>query len=382
MRVLIAPDKFKGSLSSSKVAKAIARGFAAGWPEAEILTCPLADGGEGTMDVLIEATGGKKVACEVSGPLGERRDACLGILGDGETAIVEMAEASGLELIPADRRDPKLTSTRGTGMLIRHALEMGIRKIIVAIGGSATNDGGTGMAVALGARFLDSDGLALPEGGGFLRRLDAIDTSGLDPRISEAEITVACDVANRLLGDEGASRVFAPQKGARPEDVELLEGCLARLADVAKGCLGRDLADSSGAGAAGGLGYGLMAFLGANVRPGIDMVIEYTGCASLMEGCGLIITGEGRLDAQTAYGKTVIGVARAATRRGIPVMAMGGEVTDGAIHLHDLGVSSVIAIASGPLTLEESKQSAASLLEKRAREIAALLRAIEGFDSA
>ncbi|OFW56893.1 MAG: glycerate kinase [Candidatus Solincola sediminis] len=373
MRVLIAPDKFKGSLSSSQAAHAMARGFISGFPDAETIIRPLADGGEGTMDVLVEATGGRKVACEVTGPMGERRQADLGLLGDGKTAVVEMAQASGLELITEDKRDPKWSSTRGTGDLIRCALDEGMREIIVAIGGSATNDGGAGMAQVLGARFLDSEGFDLQAGGGCLRDLDKIDLTGLDPRIKEVRIGVASDVANCLLGDEGASRVFAPQKGAGPEDVELLEAGLSRLSEVTTKYIGRNLEENPGAGAAGGLGFGLMAFLGAEMRPGIEVVMEYTGFEKQMDGCRLVITGEGRLDSQTAYGKTVIGVARAAKRRHIPVVALAGEVTKGAAELHRLGVSCILSITPGPLSLADSKRGAGRLLEDCAREIASLL---------
>lgn len=373
MRVLIAPDKFKGSLSSSQAARAIERGFISGYPDAETIVCPLADGGEGTMDVLVEATSGRKVVCEVTGPLGERRQASLGFLGDGKTAVVEMAEASGLQLMAPEERDPKSTSTRGTGDLIRYALDIGIREIIVAIGGSGTNDGGAGMAQALGARFVDCDGNDLLPGGSCLRSLEKVDLSELDPRVREARIIVACDVTNKLLGDEGASRIFAPQKGASQQDVELLEACLARLAEVTGQCLNCDCEESPGAGAAGGLGYGLMAFLGARIRPGIEVVMEYAGFERLAKDCRLVITGEGRLDAQTAYGKTVIGVARAAERRRIPVLALAGEVAEGASSLHRLGVSCILSIAPGPISLEESKQRAGQLLENCAREIGVLL---------
>jgi glycerate kinase len=374
MRVLIAPDKFKGSLTSPQVARAIARGFTAAWPQAETILCPLADGGEGTMDVLVEATSGKRVPYAVTGPRGELRDANLGILGDEATAVVEMAEASGLELIAPEKRDPKLTSTVGTGELILHALDMGIRKIIVAIGGSATNDGGTGMAAALGVRFLDSQGNELPGGGGNLERLERIDDSGLDRRIEETRVVVASDVTNRLLGDEGASRIFAPQKGAGPEDVKLLEDGMCRLSQACQAWLGRDPADSPGAGAAGGLGYGLMAFLGAEIRPGIDVVMEYTGFERLLEGCDLVITGEGKLDAQTAYGKTVVGVGRAASA--VPVVALAGCVEDGASVLHELGISCILSIAPGPISLEESKRAAAVLLQARSSELACLLKTL------
>jgi glycerate kinase len=376
MRVMIAPDKFKGCLSSGEVAEAVARGLAEGWPEVDTLQCPLADGGEGTMELLVAATGGKTIDCDVTGPLGESRRVLLGILGDSETAVVEMAAASGLELIPPDKRDPCSTTTAGTGDLIRHALDLGLRRIIVGIGGSGTNDGGTGMASALGVRFLDADGSELSRGGGQLEKLESIDTSGLDPRIRETEIIVASDVTNPLLGDDGACRVYSPQKGAGAEDVERLERCLCCLSDTVCAQLTAGLQDQPGAGAAGGLGFGLMAFLGAEVRPGIEVVMEAVRFEDKLAGCGLVITGEGRLDSQTAFGKTVSGLAKTARHHGIPVLALGGEVTEDAGALHDIGVSALLSISHGPMSLEESMRSAATLLERTAKEIGALLNSL------
>jgi glycerate kinase len=376
MRIIIAPDKFKGSLDSREVAEAIARGWGEGWPDAELITCPLADGGEGTLDVLVQASGGRTVECKVTGPLGEPRRAPLGILGDGNTAVVEMAAASGLVLVPPENRDPRYTTTAGTGDLIRAALDAGARRIIVGIGGSATNDGGTGMASALGVRFLDDYNENLSPGAIYLNNMEAMDMKGLDPRVLKTEIIVASDVTNPLLGDRGASRVYAPQKGASEYDVELLERGLTRLAEVVSATIIPGLEDKPGAGAAGGLGFGLMAFLGAEVRPGIEVVTEAVGFERMLEGCGLVVTGEGRLDAQTAYGKTVTGVARVARRHGIPVLALGGEIAEGAEALRELGVNAMLGIASGPLSREESMASAASLLERTSRELASLLRSI------
>lgn len=376
MRILICPDKFKGSLSASEAAAAIERGITEGWPEAETILCPLADGGEGTLEVLVKATGGRLVEMEVTGPLGEKRRAPFGITGDGKTAIVEMASASGLELIPSERRDPKRTTTAGTGDLIRAALDLGIRRVIVGIGGSGTNDGGTGMAAALGARFLDQQGEELPPGGGRLERLHRLDLSRLDPRIRETEIVVASDVDNPLLGPQGATRVYASQKGATPEDVELLERGLARLAEVTARSLGRRLENNPGAGAAGGLGFGLMAFLGARMEPGIEVVMEAVGFQRLLVSSQLVITGEGRLDAQSTRGKTVNGVARKALERGLPVLALGGEIATGAEALHEIGVTAMFPIAGGPVDRRESMLKAAQLITRTSREIARLLRAV------
>lgn len=387
MRILICPDKFKGSLTASQAAEAIAAGLSEGWPEAECILCPLADGGEGTLEILVKATGGRLTETEVTGPLGERRRASLGLCGDGKTAVVEMAAASGLQLIPPERRDPMNTTTAGTGDLIRRALDLGASYIIVGIGGSGTNDGGTGMASALGARFLDGEGRELPPGGGHLHRLERIDLAGLDPRLREVEIVVASDVDNPLLGPEGASHVYAPQKGAGLEEVEVLERGMSRLAEVASAqhlipyrpgepAPGSDPAAFPGAGAAGGLGFGLAVFLGAVIRPGIDVVMEVVGFEKLLSAAQLVITGEGRLDAQTARGKTVNGVARKASERSIPVLALAGEIAPGAEKLHERGVTAMFSILRGPLSLEESFRQAHPLLSSTSRQIALLLKTL------
>jgi glycerate 2-kinase len=376
MRILIAPDKFKGSLSAEEAAASIARGLSAGWPEAGLITCPLADGGEGTMELLVAATGGRTVECEVTGPLGESRNAPLGVLGDGRTAVVEMAAASGLALVPPQKRDPRYTTSAGTGDLIRCALDMGLRRIIVGIGGSATNDGGAGMASELGVRFLDEHSEDLPPGAIYLNNLASIDISGLDNRIRETAIAVASDVTNPLLGERGATRVYGPQKGAGEYDVELLERGLERLAETVSSSLTPGLESKPGAGAAGGLGFGLMAFLGARVLPGIEVVMKAVGFEKKLADCGLVITGEGRLDAQTAYGKTVTGVGRAAAQRGIPVLALAGDVAEGAEGLREFGVTTVMGIARGPMGLDESVRRAGELLEGASRELARLLRSL------
>jgi len=376
MRILVAPDKFKGSLSSPEAAAAISRGLAEGWPEAEIIPCPMADGGEGTMRVLVNATGGREVPVEVTGPLGDKVTAHLGLLGDGRTAVVEMAAASGLELIPPDRRNPLAASTRGTGELIRAALDMGVRRIIIGLGGSGTNDGGTGMAAALGARFLDREGRELPDGGGYLENLAEVDLSGLDPRLEDAGVVAASDVANPLLGEHGASRVYALQKGAGGDEVMVLERGLARLAEVVSRDLGLNLEEEPGTGAAGGLGYGLAAFLKAELRPGVEVVMQWVDFREFLKGCDLVVTAEGKLDAQTAYGKTVTGVAGAAREMNIPVLALAGEVTVGAEELHNAGVSALLGITFGPMDLKSSMREAKALLKRCAREVAALLRAL------
>lgn len=366
MRILVAPDSFKGSVSAPEAAEAIARGIRAVFPAAEVVKLPIADGGEGTVDALVTATGGRTEARTVSGPLGEPVRARWGVLGDGATAVIEAAAASGLTLVPPARRDPRVTTTRGTGELVRAALDAGLRRIVLGIGGSATNDGGAGLARALGARLLDADGRDLPEGGAALARLARIDLSGLEPRLAGVELLVACDVDNPLTGPRGASAVFGPQKGATPEAVRALDAALARYAEVARAATGRDVADRPGAGAAGGLGAGLLLFTPARLVPGVELVLEATGFDRLLERAALVFTGEGRTDRQTAMGKAPAGVAAAARRRGVPVICLSGALGEGAEEVLALGVDALLAIAPGPLTLEESMARAPALLEAAA----------------
>ena len=293
MRIVVAPDSYKGSLAALGVAQAMERGILRVFPDAEVCTIPMADGGEGTVDALLAATGGKRRLSEVSDPLGKRITAQWGVLGDGCTAVIEMAAASGLTLQAAEQRNPRITSTHGTGELMRAVLDAGLRKIILGIGGSATNDGGTGMARALGARFLDTDGHELPDGGAALAGLQRIDLSLLDPRLRDTEITVACDVDNPLCGPRGASAVFGPQKGATPAMVAELDAALAHFAAVAQNATGRDIAEQAGAGAAGGLGAGLLFFTLAQLKPGVDIVLDAVGFSDLVKDADFVITGEG-----------------------------------------------------------------------------------------
>ncbi len=326
MLIVVAPDSYKGSVSALGVAQAMARGILRVFPEAEVRQIPIADGGEGTVDALVAATGGAIRNAEVTGPLGEKITAHWGILGDGRTAVIEMAAASGLPLVPPAQRDPRITTSFGTGELIRAALDAGLRSIIIGIGGSATNDGGVGMAQALGARFFDAEGHPLPPGGAALARLQTIDLSGIDARLGEAQITVACDVDNPLCGARGASAVFGPQKGATPETVAELDAALAHFADCARQATGRDVALLPGAGAAGGLGAGLMYFTAAKLRPGVEIVLEAVGFADLVEDAAFVVTGEGRTDFQTAFGKAPVGVAKLAKRFGIPVYSGTADI--------------------------------------------------------
>lgn len=324
MRVLIAPQEFKGSLTASAAAQAIADGLARALPAAQFDRLPVADGGPGTVEALVTATGGRVVETPTVDPLGRPISASWGILGDGITAVVEMAAASGLLRLGRSELDPLRASTFGTGLLIRAALEARCARIIVGVGGSATNDGGAGCAAALGVRFLDADGKPLPPGGAALAALRHIDLSRADPRLQQAQILVASDVTNPLVGPEGASAVYGPQKGANAEAVATLDAALRRLADVVQQDLGLDLATAPGAGAAGGLGYGLMAFCRAQIRPGFDLVAQYAGFDERLAAADLVITGEGRLDPQTAYGKAPAGVARRARATGKPVIAIVG----------------------------------------------------------
>ena len=375
MRVVVAPDSYKGSVSAVGVAAALERGVLRVFPQAEVRKIPIADGGEGTVEALVTATGGQMKQERVRGPLGEVVDACWGILGDGKTAVIEMAAASGLPLVPPDRRDPRITTTYGTGELIRTALDAGLRRIIIGIGGSATNDGGTGMAQALGAKFLAADGTELPPGGGALAQLKTIDLSGLDSRLTETEITVACDVDNPLCGPRGASAVFGPQKGATPAMVAELDSALAHFAECAQAATERDVAELAGAGAAGGLGAGLLFFTPAKLRPGVEIVLEAVKFADVVKGAAFVITGEGRTDFQTAYGKAPVGVAKVAKQFGVPVFCISGGLGDGADDVLVQGIDATMSICSRPLSLEECMRDGATLIEEAAARLCRILQA-------
>lgn len=331
MRVVIAPDKFKGTLDAAGVAEALAVGWRRGDPTAQVETIPVADGGDGTLDALMAALGGEVHAAKVTGPIGEPVEAEFGIAdtAEGRVAIVEMARASGLSLVPASRRDPLAATTRGTGELIRAALAHHPARVLVCIGGSATNDGGAGMAQALGVRLLDEDGAELPPGGGSLERLATVDVRGLDPALRGVDVVVASDVDNPLTGPHGAAAVYGPQKGADPEDVALLDRALGHCAAVIHRDLGLDLREVPGAGAAGGLGGGLVAFLGAKLRPGFDLVAEILDLGPRLEAAALAVTGEGRYDVQSERGKAAWGVLRLAREAGTPSVLIAGQVEDG-----------------------------------------------------
>lgn len=371
MKLVIAPDSFKESLSARAVAEAIAAGWARVYPDAELLLCPMADGGEGTVDALLSASDGKLQQTRVSGPLGDPVEAHWGLLPNAQ-AIIEMAEASGLHRVEPGRRDVLAASSHGTGELIRAALDAGVRRIVLGLGGSATNDGGAGLLAALGVRFLDREGQELPLGGAALARLSQIDLTGLDTRLAQVEVMVAADVDNPLCGPRGASAVFGPQKGASPEQVVQLDEALAHYADVMAAKLGEDLRDLPGVGAAGGLGFAARAVLRAGFRPGVELVAELSGLAQAVQGADLVITGEGRLDGQSLHGKTPVGVARIARAAGVPVIALAGSLGDGYQRLYAEGIGAAFSLAPGPLSLEQAMQQAADQLSARAADLARL----------
>ncbi len=367
--VVIAPDKFKGSLTAEEAAEAIARGVRAVWPDARIIKVPMADGGEGTLRALVRATGGRIIHRRVMGPLGKPVLAAFGVLGDGETAVIEMAEASGFKLVSAARRNPLVTTTYGTGELILAALRCGCRRLIVGIGGSATNDGGAGMAQALGARLHDARGRELPGGigGGALGRVARVVWPKAEGRRPKAEVLVASDVQNPLVGPRGASAVFGPQKGATPAMVKQLDANLRRWAKLLErdvvSAFGLRISTFPGGGAAGGLGAGLKAFLGARFRPGVEIVIEHAGLAEKLRGADLVITGEGRLDRSTLDGKAPLGVARLARRMGVPVIAVGGSLDAAATAaFRRAGFAAVAPLMTGSVALKEAMANAGKLL--------------------
>lgn len=374
MRVVVAPDSYKGSLTAADAAAAMARGVRRALPAAQVVEVPMADGGEGTLAALVAATGGRLIVRQVTDPLGHPVSATFGLLGDGHTAVIEMASASGLLLVPSDRRDPSRATTYGTGELMRAALDEGATRLLVAIGGSATNDGGAGMIQALGGHLLKADGTAVGPGGAALLELDRIDLSGLDARLQGTEVTVACDVDNPLTGPTGASVVYGPQKGATPEMVALLDQALARLAEVMARDLGRDVRHQAGAGAAGGLGAGLVGFLGAALRPGIEVVMDAARIDEALAGAALVLTGEGRTDGQTLAGKVPLGVARRAARHGAPAVVISGAVTPEADDLLTENILSLFSIVDGPISLDQAMERAAELLERATARVVRTLR--------
>ncbi len=373
MKIVIAPDSYKGSIYASDAARAMADGVRRVLPDAEVVLVPVADGGDGTLETLVETSGGRIITSDVTGPLGETVSAEWGAMGDGVTAVAEMARTSGLALVRLEDRDPLNATTYGLGEVILEALEAGYRRFILGIGGSATNDAGAGMAQALGVRLLDASGAELPPGGAALANLARIDVSGLDPRSAEAEFDVACDVNNPLTGPEGASAVYGPQKGATPEMVEQLDAALANFAEVVKRDLGADVNDVPGSGAAGGLGGGIMAFLDGRLRPGVDIVLDTVDLASRLDGADLIITGEGCMDFQTVYNKAPIGVARLAGERDIPVIGVSGSLGAGFTDVHEHGIAAAVAITQAPMTLDEASDRVAELIASATEQAVRLI---------
>ncbi|ENE5170607.1 glycerate kinase [Vibrio cholerae] len=371
MKVVIAPDSFKESLTAKQVCDAIQAGLARVWHDAKFVAIPVADGGEGTVQSLVDATQGRLVEVKVMGPQGKRVEAFYGMLGDNQTAVIEMAAASGLHHVPVAQRDPKLTTSFGTGELIRHALDQGVTKLIIGLGGSATNDGGVGMLAALGARFTNADGDPIQLTGGGLRELTHIDLQDVDPRLQNCDILVACDVNNPLCGDKGASAVFGPQKGATPEDVQLLDGTLRQFGLLTEKVTGKMVLESAGAGAAGGMGAALLAYTQARLRPGIEIVLETVQLAYQVSDADLVITGEGRIDSQTVHGKTPMGVAKVAKRFDVPVLALCGCTGDNYQAVYQCGIDAVFAAVPRAMSLEdalkESDFNLADLAENVAR---------------
>ena len=379
MHILIAPDSYKGSLTALEVAEAIQSGAKRVFPGATFDLVPIADGGEGTVDALVAATNGQFRATTVKGPLGKPVNAKWGIFGDGKTAVIEMATASGLPLLTPDERDPLNACTCGTGELVRAALDEGVSSIILGIGGSATNDGGMGFARVLGAKFYDKAGKELPPGGAALANLESIDLSGLDPRLKTVDIRVACDVDNPLCGPRGASAVFGPQKGATPALVKQLDAALGVFATVAAKATGKpDVATTAGAGAAGGLGAGLLYFTGATLMPGVALVLEAVGFDQRLQKADVVFTGEGRTDFQTAYGKAPVGVAKAAKKHSLPVLCLSGGIGDGADDVLEHGIDSVFSIAPGPISLQDCLANSAPLLQRAAERVCRALKAGSG----
>ncbi|MCS2170058.1 glycerate 2-kinase [Scandinavium sp. TWS1a] len=374
MKIVIAPDSYKESLPACEVAQAIESGFREIFPDAQYVKVPVADGGEGTVDAMIAATHGTVKTSRVTGPLGEPVDAMWGISGDGLTAFIEMAAASGLALVPVAQRNPLLTTSRGTGELILHALEQGAKSIIIGIGGSATNDGGAGMVQALGARLSDASGKEITAGGGSLISLNSIDISDLDPRLAVCSLRVACDVTNPLTGDLGASRVFGPQKGATEGMIVELDASLAHYAEVIKKSLHIDVLSVPGSGAAGGMGAALMAFLGAELGRGIEIVTQALNLEEHIHDCSLVLTGEGRIDSQSVHGKVPVGVASVAKKYHKPVIGIAGCLTTDVGVVHQHGIDAVFSVLTQIGTLDEAFRGAFDNIQRASRNVAATLQ--------
>ena len=377
MNIVVAPDSFKESLSAKAVASNIATAIAKIMPEANILQIPISDGGEGLLEALVTPSEGKLIPVKVKDPLLRNIQAHYGILGDGTTAVVEMATASGLELLKEIERNPLITSTYGTGELIRDALNKGCTKIIIGLGGSATNDGGIGMIKALGGKFLNKKGASIDEGGGALDALNQIDITELDKRLLKCEIIGACDVSNPLTGNQGASIVFGGQKGGSTLELEQLDKNLFHYASVIKSDLGMDVKEVEGTGAAGGMGAALLAFLDAELMRGIDLIMDTLQLEAHIKNADLVVTGEGKIDRQTLYGKTITGVAKVAQKHGIPVIAIAGKIGNDIDEIYKLGVTSIFSIVNQPMTLQESMEKTDYLIQSCVMNIFRIIKSYE-----
>lgn len=372
MKILIAPDSFKGSLSAIDVANAMNKGVKNAFPHAETYLLPVADGGEGTMETLVAATQGKIKKVFVTGPLGEEVEASYGVLGNEKTCVIEIAVAAGLALVSEKTLNPLKTTTYGVGELMKTALNDGYRSFIVALGGSATNDGGAGMLQALGAKLFNQEGQEIGFGGEHLAKIDKIDLAAFDPRIKKSEVLIASDVKNPFIGINGASHIFGPQKGATPEMVHLLDRNMTHWANKIEEVTGTALHELEGAGAAGGLGGAFLAFFPATMASGIDVVLKYVNFNDYLQDAHIVITGEGQVDNQTASGKTALGVAKAAQKKKVPTIIVAGAVGEGIEALYEYGVISVNSIVTKPMSLQEAMQDAGQLLEKSTEQVVRL----------
>ncbi|KYC92493.1 Glycerate kinase [Heyndrickxia sporothermodurans] len=373
MKIIIAPDSFKESLSALEAANAIEEGFSAVIPDAEYIKLPMADGGEGTVQSLVDATNGKIIEKVVTGPLGLPVQGFFGLLGNGKTAVIEMSAASGIHHVPLDKRNPLLTTTYGTGELIVEALNFGAKEIIMGLGGSATNDGGAGMAQALGAKLLNNQKEQISFGGAALSDLKTIDISQVDSRLSNVQFIVACDVDNPLTGENGASAIFGPQKGATQEMVNRLDKSLLHFANIIKKELHKNVDRVPGAGAAGGMGAGMLAFFNAELKRGVDIVTQTLKLETHLDGADLVITGEGKIDGQTIFGKTPIGVAKLAKKKGIPVIGVAGYIEDKNRRVREEGIDALFSIVPGATSLEDAMTNAYQYLKDCSENIARVI---------
>ncbi|CAJ1192106.1 Glycerate 2-kinase [Companilactobacillus paralimentarius] len=376
MKIVLAPDSYKNSLTAKEVATAMHKGFAKVYPEADFIDVPMADGGEGTVQSLVDDKNGQIITEEVINPLGRKTEAHYGLIADGKVAVIEMAEASGIQYINQFTQNPYITTTFGTGELIKSAIQKGAKTIIIGIGGSATNDGGAGMAQALGAHLLDEKGQELQYGGAMLEKLDKIDASAMLPELADVKVIIASDVTNPLTGPNGASHVFGPQKGANEEMVEFLDKALSHYADILKRDLGKDLKQVPGAGAAGGLGAGLLAFTHSEMRSGVDIVVDYTDLKDKVKDADVVVTGEGQIDFQTKFGKTPIGVAKAtkAVNPQATVIAIAGSVGEKISELYPLGIDAIFTCVPGVEELSKAIQDTDKNLQQVSENIARLIK--------